>query len=142
MKYMPVKDYNPIQQRNFLNREYPNGEFRSLNGLAWEWYSTIQPTELSPSYNYKIVFRGNHPKIYILDKLELAKDETKLPHVYNSARQQICLYYYRHEWNPTIKVSVLVPWVSEWLYYYERWVLTGTWYGGGKHPHTRKKGKK
>ena len=28
----------------------------------------------------------------------------------------------------------IVPWLSLWLFYYEVWRATGTWYGGGTHP--------
>jgi hypothetical protein len=28
----------------------------------------------------------------------------------------------------------VVPWISEWLLYYELWLFTGEWTGGG-HPY-------
>ena len=31
-------------------------------------------------------------------------------------------------------VDTLVPWTSEWLYHYELWVATRTWYGDGDVP--------
>jgi hypothetical protein len=30
--------------------------------------------------------------------------------------------------------DTIIPWISEWLYYFEFWCITGEWYGGGKHP--------
>lgn len=31
-----------------------------------------------------------------------------------------------------------IPWAIEWLYYYEIWLVTGEWCGGGIHPTTAK----
>ena len=46
----------------------------------------------------------------------------------------LCLYY-PSEWNSTMNISdTIIPWISEWLYYFEFWCITGEWYGGGKHP--------
>ena len=30
--------------------------------------------------------------------------------------------------------ETIVPWASEWLFYYEIWKGTGEWYGGGDWP--------
>ena len=27
--------------------------------------------------------------------------------------------------------STIIPWTSEWLYYYEIWLINGDWLGGG-----------
>jgi hypothetical protein len=27
----------------------------------------------------------------------------------------------------------VIPWISEWLYFYELWLVTGEWLGGGTH---------
>jgi len=27
-----------------------------------------------------------------------------------------------------------VPWAARYLYFYEGWLLTGKWSGGGRHP--------
>ena len=46
----------------------------------------------------------------------------------------LCLYY-PCEWNSTMNISdTIIPWISEWLYYFEFWCITGEWHGGGKHP--------
>ena len=49
----------------------------------------------------------------------------------------LCLYY-PGEWNSTMNISdTIIPWISEWLYYFEFWSITGKWCGGGKHPTKR-----
>lgn len=36
----------------------------------------------------------------------------------------LCLYY-RNEWNPMMKISeTIIPWISEWIYYFEFWCIT------------------
>ena len=29
--------------------------------------------------------------------------------------------------------NTIIPWTVEWLYYYELWLATGEWLGGGEH---------
>ena len=30
--------------------------------------------------------------------------------------------------------DTIIPWVIEWIYFYELWKITGAWKGGGDHP--------
>ena len=47
---------------------------------------------------------------------------------------QICLYM-NSEFNSSKYLSnTIIPWAIEWLYYYELWLTTGKWLGGGRHP--------
>ncbi len=53
----------------------------------------------------------------------------------------LCLYHPRyHEWDPSDRIdSTILPWTSEWLYFYETWVITGgEWLGEGEHPQRKK----
>nr|HPI87014.1 hypothetical protein [Bacteroidales bacterium] len=92
---------------------------------------------LSDSYNIKIVYDiDNHPDIYVIKrKLKLFSGATSLPHVYDTAKQHLCVYYRTaKEWNKSMPiVDSIVPWTSEWLYHYEFWLATGTWHGKGIH---------
>lgn len=47
-----------------------------------------------------------------------------------------CLYYPKaKEWSESMLIAdTIVPWLAEWLFHYEIWVLTGQWEGGGIHP--------
>lgn len=122
------------QQKGILIKDYPNGVFKNNSFNKWEWIYQLQPTEGSPFYSFKLVYDDIRPRIYILDSLERADGHLELPHVWNDKKQEICLYYpiYK-EWTRYKKISIFVPWVSEWLYYYELWLVTGIWYGGGIH---------
>jgi hypothetical protein len=56
-----------------------------------------------------------------------------LPHVY--PLNTLCLFLGNREWHESIPIAdTLVPWASEWLLYYELWLATGEWLGGGEHP--------
>jgi hypothetical protein len=48
----------------------------------------------------------------------------------------LCLYHPREKsWHNELLLSeVIVPWISEWLLFYEIWSITGEWKGGGSHP--------
>lgn len=134
MNFQKNLPLTPQQQKGILIKDYPNGVFKNISFNKWEWIYQLQPTEGSPFYSFKLVYDDIRPRIYILDLLEKVDGNLELPHVWNDKKQEICLYYpiYK-EWTHYKKISIFVPWVSEWLYYYELWLVTGTWYGGGIH---------
>lgn len=64
-------------------------------------------------------------------------EDGPLPHVYwRNNRPFLCLFDpAQKEWNAGMAISgTIVPWISDWLYFYETWSLTGKWLGGGRHP--------
>lgn len=66
-----------------------------------------------------------------------------LPHVYrhDEAGTKLCLWLPRkNEWLPQMPLGeTYIPWTSEWLNYFEEWLLTDEWAGGGEHPVPKKK---
>src|ERR1019366_2576583 len=52
----------------------------------------------------------------------------------------LCLYDPReNQWSPEDFIAdTILPWTSEWLYFFEGWMLTDRWEGGGNHPMPRK----
>ena len=137
----------PVQAR-YLAEEFPNGEVKSQSLRRLKWEMNIVPTPNSSSYRIRIDYTiGASPKIYVVEPAELkkAQGEILLPHVFDTEKQQLCLFYGRiGEWNSSMLLSrTIVPWAAEWLYYYELWVITGEWLGGGighsrKTPYTKK----
>lgn len=67
----------------------------------------------------------------------------RVPHIYAlghpPAYPRLCLYDpATDEWTPEKPIATtIIPWALDWLYYYEEWVLTGEWKGGGRHPELR-----
>lgn len=112
--------------------------------LGYSEYATIQkpkqigdwqPTALSPQYSVEIVYKqGLRPRIAIVSPvLTLGPGHTKLPHVFDG-QKSICVHT-ADQWNPSMLIAdTILPWISQWLYFYEVWALTGIWLGKGTHP--------
>lgn len=59
-----------------------------------------------------------------------------LPHVYSQRPVRLCLHFPKYdEWTFDKSIAeTLVPWTYLWLFYFENWLATDQWQGGGKHP--------
>lgn len=114
---------------------FPNAKILSSRRNSFELEIDLQPSVFCENYRIKMVHKSNKPvKVYVIDKvLKIAHNRKKLPHVYNSKKQQLCLYSpLKKEWKPTqYIINTIIPWTSEWLYYYELWLIDGMWLGGG-----------
>ena len=140
-KYLREKKLTMAQQAYGLKTMYP-GSRCQWRGNHLNWTGAIVPTPLSASYTVRIVYeQGFSPKTYVHEpKLAVVPGE-KLPHVYDESEQRLCLYYpgARPEWTASLSIAnTIVPWASEWLFFYEIWLATGEWLGGGIHLGTRK----
>ena len=84
------------------------------------------------------------PQMFVVnpDLRALAKGQP-LPHIYHydGPGVRLCLWLPRkNEWLPQMRLlETYVAWTSEWLNYFEEWLVTGEWAGGGEHPPPRKK---
>ena len=130
-----LKGIPSTEQLKKIRTEFPKIKVLKSGWDNFEIVIQIRPTAISELYDVKIVYTENKwVKIFVINKaLKIAKNRTKLPHVYNSLKQQLCLYSpSKKEWNAhNYIIDTIVPWVSEWLYYYELWLLEGIWLGGG-----------
>ena len=134
---MENKILTPIQQFSILRHEFPRSSGKVHCG-AMTWLGDFTPSALSDTYRLKITYRlGQPPKAYIVSPkpLLLAEGANRLPHTYNYSdrKQQLCLYLPRTgEWRPSMVIAqTIVHWAVQWMYYYEIWVTTGVWMGGG-----------
>lgn len=117
---------------------YPHFRSRIKNGtLVVE--GEIQPTARSVAYLVRIEYRADEPpRVHVLTpKLEPREEGGRLPHVYPGDR--LCLYLPgADEWTPDMPLAhAIVPWISEWLFFYETWRVLGVWLGGGTEPGER-----
>ncbi|WP_306110151.1 hypothetical protein [Roseivirga thermotolerans] len=106
--------------------------------MKLEWTGKISPSTLGEEYDIKLVYQwGNHPDVFVINReLKLAADHYKLPHIYGSnENQSLCLYYRKgREWRDYMLIAkTIIPWTSEWLWFYENWLATGKWMGRGIH---------
>jgi hypothetical protein len=77
---------------------------------------------------------GESPKVYVdRPKLRRQTPEEPIPHTFADDRP--CLFYPDgNEWSAKSPIALtIVPWLMEWLVYYEAWLFTGEWQGGGLH---------
>jgi len=76
-----------------------------------------------------------NPQVHIIapDLTQLAEGQ-ELPHVYEG--NELCLFLPGSgEWMPSMFIaSTIIPWVVDWLRFFEFWLATGEWHGGGIHP--------
>ena len=122
-------------QLKMIKEKFPHVQVLKQKGNSFIITLKIRPTYLSKDYNIKIHFdRNDGVIVYVIDEiLRVAKNRTRLPHVYSHKEQRLCLYSpSRREWsNNKLIVSTIIPWTSDWLFYYELWVESGQWFGGG-----------
>lgn len=123
------------EQLKKIKADFPNVR---IDRNAWNGFQIvleIQPTAICKKYHLMLIYEQNSRiQVFVIDtKLKIAANRSKLPHVYNSKKQQICLFSpSKKEWNGfNYIVDTIIPWASEWLYYYELWLPEGKWYGGG-----------
>jgi hypothetical protein len=104
--------------------------------LSWQY--EVQPTLLSRAYTIQISYRiGGAPQVMVKkpDLVELARPR-RIPHVYQQDPTILCLHLpSQREWTPRLRLDqYIVPWTAVWLFFFEEWLESDHWKGGGKHP--------
>ncbi|HBJ2623058.1 TPA: hypothetical protein LA827_002843 [Clostridium botulinum] len=107
-----------------VKQSFPNFEFCRNEDESY-WIGNLMPS--SKTYTVKIVYQyAKAPKVFVI-KPEILKSS---PHIYPDGA--LCLYYPLDK-NYTNRFSIIsdtiIPWTAEWLYYYEKWLASGVWFG-------------
>lgn len=113
----------------------------SFRGRELNFVFDISPGSFGRTYRclLKAMPDGASPDLIVLepDLTVLAAGKT-LPHIYPHAGKgtELCLWLPGSgDWTPQMKFSeTYIPWAAEWLHYFEVWLATGVWEGGGAHP--------
>ena len=104
--------------------------------LTWEF--DARPSPFSRVYRLRIRFKQfASPDVIVLSpNLKTLADGRSLPHVYSDRPVRLCLHFPRYdEWTLDKSIAeTIVPWAYLWLFYFEHWLATDEWQGGGKHP--------
>lgn len=130
------KRYTLAEQYAMLKSTYPNSK-SILSNNSLTWYMNVQPLALSGTYTLKIVYSLSMawPDVFIINPkpLKLAEGAEKLPHCYDTKKQKLCLFFPKYrEWDNSKSIAnTIVHWAILWIVFYESWVITGTWQGGG-----------
>jgi hypothetical protein len=125
----------PAQQIGRMRSRFPNLALSFRPGLLI-WTGDWWPHPLSDTYSIQVSYTlGKRPCIAILSpELKLAEGKTRLPHVYPGGQSDICVHR-PEEWTPgSFIADTIMPWISQWLRFYEVWQQTGSWEGEGTHP--------
>lgn len=109
-----------------------------LDARGLDWRFDAQPSPLARRYRVRLYMpRSGSPMVQVTapNVLELAEGRA-LPHVYSSRPVRLCLYMPgTGEWHSGRRAAeTLVPWSFLWLAYFEAWLISGEWCGGGEHP--------
>jgi len=130
-----LKGLLSAEQLKMIKADFPDVQVVKNTWNSFHVVLVIQPTAISEKYHLMVIYEQNRwVKVFVINKkLKIAANRSKLPHVYDSKKQQLCLYSpIKKEWNGfNYIVDTIIPWASEWLYYYELWLMEGKWYGGG-----------
>jgi len=101
------------------------------------WRFDVQPSALSRTYGARIEYGQGHPPRIFIDApdLHLLAEGRDLPHVYSDHPPRLCLYLPgAFEWNRSHRLDLtIVPWTALWLFYFEEWLWSDEWKGGGMH---------
>lgn len=105
------------------------------DGVAWSF--DLQPTPFSASY--RIIIEYWHafalpPRVWPRSPKIKLRGKDSPPH-YNFDGT-LCLFCpdgpHGGEWTHDKAIAhTIVPWTSKWLFFYEAWLMTGEWLGGG-----------
>ena len=139
-KHFKQPSFSLLQQKVALRSAYKDAEC-NINTTKKQlfWYGTIKPTAFSKEYKVLILYKlWESPKVWVLgDELEKL-DSKDFPHEFEvdveAKMVRICLYRYSEFNVHKLLADTIVPWTVEWLFFYEMWLATGEWLGGGEHP--------
>jgi hypothetical protein len=133
-KYFKLRKLTLAQQIYFMRHAYPEFSYTLARNVA-VWIGTLQPTAASNTYRFKVCYRPPHiPEIKVVSPdLLVHPDHVRLPHFYYSLGS-LCLHN-SDDWKSDLPIAyTIMQWISGWLYFYEVWLFTGAWIGGGTHP--------
>ncbi|MDF1484173.1 MAG: hypothetical protein EON54_02670 [Alcaligenaceae bacterium] len=124
---------------------FPGARVQLVQGHELRFWFSISPTLLSREYSCMLIVpRSGFPAMFVLSPdLHLLADGKPLPHIYRSNVQgtKLCLWLPRkNEWTPHMRLlETYIAWTGQWLNYFEEWLSTGNWAGGGEHPREKQK---
>jgi hypothetical protein len=121
------------QQRYFLGVTFPDFFVQVIRNEL-RCVGEIRPLAICDNYTVEVLYKiPTRPRVRVLrPELRLASGHSRLPHVFEG--NDLCLYS-DGQWRPDLRISeYIIPWIYFWLRFYEVWLATGYWEGGGTHP--------
>ncbi|MBU9839277.1 MULTISPECIES: hypothetical protein [Enterobacterales] len=146
---LPNRRLTLAEQYHGLRARFPDARcYITDKNKKLVWEGILSPGPFSREYTIRVEYSPpSTPDCYVLSPvLKELSQGTKIPHTYATLphlkRTQLCLYLPRKrhpdkyaEWRPQLLLSeTVLPWASLWLFYFEQWLFSGKWEGGGAHP--------
>jgi hypothetical protein len=127
----------PAEQASFLKTKFSSFRILSVRNRL-RCVGTLRPSLTGDTYTVEVTYDvPARPHVRVLrPELRLAPGKSKLSHVFEG--NELCLHL-AGDWRPDQQIAeFIVPWISLWLAFYEFWVLSGEWLGGGQEPNGAK----
>lgn len=134
-KFSFAQNFTPVQQAFIVCATYPGFSYRVTGRNQVSITGKLKPSALHGEYEVEISYTlGRFPKAKIISP----KIIPKAPHTFDD--DSICTFYPESFiWNRSMKLSeTLVPWISDWIFHYEIWKVTGKWNGDADPRHPRR----
>jgi hypothetical protein len=132
-------DLTVAQQYHALrfSAAFPGGS-GSVGHNVLRWRVGVTPSPVSRLYTLGISYKPpDTPNIHVFDPnlIDLAGGR-RLPHVYEQEPTQLCLFLPGSgQWRRSLLIErTMLPWSVLWLFYFEEWLASNEWKGGGVHP--------
>jgi hypothetical protein len=97
----------------------------------------MQPQPGMRRYRVRITYcLGWHPKAEVLNPRPLRRHpDQRVAHTVGADHVPCLFTPNAGDWRSSMWLShTIVPWLAEWLIFYEGWRATGRWHGGGTLP--------
>ncbi len=137
----PLRVPNLAQRHAELKAlKWPESTLEFVQGRALRFGFKVAPTPLSRVYRCSLkLYAAKSPELFVLDPDPRAVAVGRvLPHTYphDGAGTKLCLWLPKaREWSAQMRLDeTYLPWAAEWLDYFEEWLVTDVWSGGGAHP--------
>ncbi len=132
----PRRKASVAEQAAWITRRWGSNWTVKRKGSTITATGSVRPSDLCREYRVQVIYvDGQQPKISVLDPpLERLPDGTKIPHMYQG--EHLCVFHPGYgDWTKTkLLANTVIPWIAEWLLFYEYWLATSEWLGGGVHP--------
>jgi len=139
---MPQRRLPNLAQRHaeLKSLRWPESTLELVQGRALRFGFKVAPTPLSRVYRCSLkLYPARFPELFVMDPDPKGVAGGRvLPHTYphDGAGTKLCLWLPKaHEWSAQMRLDeTYLPWAAEWLDYFEEWLITDEWTGGGAHP--------